>query len=100
MTLPIRILRASATPSTNGCAIASGRIFSAIFSRGRIKTAELGARYGVSQMPIREALQQLQGIITIAPTASVHRGCRLHPQIYDIRGAWKPCCPPRRKSFD
>ncbi len=41
----------------------------------RLTTAELEARYGVSQMPIREALQALQGegLLTILP----HRGARV-----------------------
>jgi DNA-binding GntR family transcriptional regulator len=58
----------------------------------RITTATLGARYGVSQMPIREALQQLQGegLVTIVP----NRGARVREvneefirNIYDIRAA-------------
>ncbi len=68
-------------------------ILSGHFQPGvRIKTAELGARYGVSQMPIREALQQLQGegLVTIAPNrgASVRRvDADFIRNIYDIRGA-------------
>lgn len=53
-------------------------ILSGHFQSGvRIKMADLSSRYGVSQMPIREALQQLQGegLVTIAPNrgASVRR---------------------------
>jgi len=68
-------------------------IFSGYFAPGaRIPTAALGARYGVSQMPIREALQQLQGegLVTIAPNrgASVRRvDARFISNIYDIRAA-------------
>ena len=68
-------------------------IFSGYFEPGtRIKTAVLGARYGVSQMPIREALQQLQweGLVIIAP----NRGASVRTidadfirNIYDIRTA-------------
>ena len=58
----------------------------------RIKMAALSARYGVSQMPIREALQQLQGegLVTIAPNrgASVRRvDGNFIRNIYDIRAA-------------
>ncbi len=68
-------------------------ILSGHFEPGaRIKTAALGARYGVSQMPIREALQQLQGegLVTIAPNrgASVRRvDAEFIRNIYDIRSA-------------
>jgi DNA-binding GntR family transcriptional regulator len=68
-------------------------ILSGCFEPGaRIKTVTLGARYGVSQMPIREALQQLQGegLVTIVP----NRGARVRAvdgafirNIYDIRAA-------------
>ena len=68
-------------------------ILSGFFKSGeRIKTAALSARYGVSQMPIREALQQLQGegLVTIAPNrgASVRRvDAKFIQNIYDIRRA-------------
>lgn len=45
-------------------------ILSGVYVQGqRLKIADLTSRYGVSQMPIREALQQLQGegLITIEP---------------------------------
>ncbi|SMC57730.1 transcriptional regulator, GntR family [Pedobacter nyackensis] len=50
-------------------------IVSGYFSGGtRLKIAELVNRYGVSQMPIREALQQLQGegLIVIEPNKGAH----------------------------
>ncbi len=59
---------------------------------GRIKIADLSKRYNVSQMPVREALQMLQGegLVTIAP----NRGAsvrvvdeRFIRNMYDIRGA-------------
>lgn len=68
-------------------------ILSGYFKPGaRIKTAELGARYGVSQMPIREALQRLQGegLVTLAPNrgASVRSiDAEFIGNIYDIRCA-------------
>src|SRR5690606_36634903 len=58
----------------------------------RLTTASLVERFGVSQMPVREALQALEGegLITIAP----HRGAAVLPldqvrvrDIYDLRGA-------------
>jgi DNA-binding GntR family transcriptional regulator len=59
---------------------------------GRLKIAELVRRYGVSQMPIREALQKLQGegLITIQPNCGA---CvrvvdeKFIADIYDLRGA-------------
>jgi DNA-binding GntR family transcriptional regulator len=66
-------------------------ILSGHFKPGiRIKTAELGKRYGVSQMPIREALQRLQGegLVTLAPNrgASVRSiDAQFITNIYDIR---------------
>jgi DNA-binding GntR family transcriptional regulator len=68
-------------------------ILSGYFKPGvRIKTATLGARYGVSQMPIREALQRLQGegLVTLAPNrgASVRAvDAQFIGNIYDIRVA-------------
>lgn len=68
-------------------------ILSGVFEPGlRIKMAALSARYGVSQMPIREALQQLQGegLVTIAPNrgASVRKvDEQFIRNIYDIRAA-------------
>lgn len=68
-------------------------ILSGRFPHGsRLKIAELSAIYGVSQMPVREALQQLQGegLVVISP----NRGAtvravdeRLVRNLYDIRGA-------------
>lgn len=59
---------------------------------GRLKIAQLVRRYGVSQMPIREALQKLQGegLITIQPNCGA---CvrvideKFITDIYDLRGA-------------
>jgi len=58
---------------------------------GRLKIAQLVARYGVSQMPIREALQRLQGegLITIRPNcgACVRKvDEKFIADIYDLRG--------------
>ncbi len=68
-------------------------ILAGVFEPGvRIKIADLSKRYNVSQMPIREALQQLQGegLLIIQPNkgASV-RSVDEHfiNNIYDIRGA-------------
>ncbi len=66
-------------------------ILSGVFEAGvRLKIAELSHRYAVSQMPIREALQQLQGegLIVIEPNkgAMVRRvDERLICNMYDIR---------------
>ena len=58
----------------------------------RLKIADLCQRYGLSPMPIREALQQLQGegIVTMEP----NKGARVRTidkdfitDIYDVRGA-------------
>ncbi len=67
-------------------------IVTGVFAPGRrLKIAELTKRYGVSQMPIREALQQLQGewLITILP----NRGAAVRnvdeafvSDMYEIRG--------------
>jgi len=68
-------------------------ILSGRFQPGaRIKIADLSKRYGVSQMPVREALQMLQGegLVTIAPNrgASVRAvDERFIRNMYDIRGA-------------
>lgn len=65
-------------------------ILSGHFQPGvRIKMADLSSRYGVSQMPIREALQQLQGegLVTMAPNrgANVRRVDEaLIRNVYDI----------------
>ena len=58
----------------------------------RLKIAQLAQRYGVSQMPIREALQRLQGegLVTIQPNcgACVRRvDDKFVADIYDLRGA-------------
>lgn len=66
-------------------------ILSGVFEAGvRLKIAELSHRYAVSQMPIREALQQLQGegLIVIEPNkgAMVRKvDERLICNMYDIR---------------
>lgn len=57
----------------------------------RLKISDLTRRYGVSQMPIREALQQLQGewLVTILPNrgASVRKVDEAFiTQMYEIRG--------------
>lgn len=67
-------------------------ILTGVFSPGeRIKIATLSKRYGVSQMPVREALQMLQGegLIHIIP----NKGARIRAvderfirNMYDIRG--------------
>lgn len=68
--------------------ILSGRLAAG----ARLTTASLVERFGVSQMPVREALQALEGegLIEIAP----HRGAAVLPldigrvqNIYDLRGA-------------
>jgi len=56
----------------------------------RLKTAELAARYGLSQMPIREALLQLQGegLVVLLPNrgATVRQlDARFVRNIFDIR---------------
>jgi DNA-binding GntR family transcriptional regulator len=56
----------------------------------RLKTAELAARYGLSQMPIREALLQLQGegLVVLHPNrgAAVRElDARFVRNIFDIR---------------
>ncbi|MBZ2185305.1 MAG: GntR family transcriptional regulator [Bryobacter sp.] len=68
-------------------------ILKGVFSPGdRIKIADIARRYGVSQMPVREALQMLQGegLITFAPNrgASI-RNVDEHfiENMYEIRGA-------------
>ena len=61
-------------------------------SGARLKIADLCRRYGLSPMPIRDALQQLQGegIVTMEP----NKGARVRTidrdfitDIYDVRGA-------------
>jgi DNA-binding GntR family transcriptional regulator len=68
-------------------------IVNGVFAPGkRLKVAELCSRYGLSPMPIREALQQLQGegLVVMAP----NKGASVRPinrkfvsDIYQIRGA-------------
>lgn len=68
-------------------------ILNGIFVGGsRIKMADLAQRYAVSSMPVREALQELQGegLVIIEP----NRGARVRTvddtfirNMYDIRGA-------------
>ena len=68
-------------------------ILAGVFEPGmRIRIADLSKRYNVSQMPIREALQQLQGegLLIIQPNkgASVRSvDEQFINNIYDIRGA-------------
>jgi len=71
-------------------------IINGTFAPGaRLKIAELCARYGLSAMPIREALQQLQGegIVVL----SQNKGASVRPidrkfiaDIHDVRGALYP----------
>jgi DNA-binding GntR family transcriptional regulator len=58
----------------------------------RLKIADLAARFGLSQMPVREALQQLQGegLVILSPNrgATVRRmDAEFVRQIFDIREA-------------
>ena len=68
-------------------------ILSGIFAAGeRLKIAELSTRYGVSMMPVREALQKLEGegmIVLEANKGARVRGIDRHfiECAYDIRGA-------------
>ena len=71
-------------------------IINGVFAPGaRLKIAGLCARYGLSAMPIREALQQLQGegIVVMSP----NKGASVRPidrdfitDIHDVRGALYP----------
>jgi len=59
---------------------------------GRLKIADLARRYGLSQMPVREALQQLQGegLVILSPNrgASVRRmDAAFIRSLFDIREA-------------
>ncbi|MGK7868043.1 GntR family transcriptional regulator [Falsiroseomonas sp. E2-1-a20] len=68
--------------------IISGRIAPG----SRLKIADLALLYGLSQMPVREALQQLQGegLVTLSPNrgASVRRmDARFIRNLFDIREA-------------
>ena len=83
-----------ATPTyARVCELLRKDILSGQFPPGaRLKIAELSQAYGVSQMPIREALQQLQGegLLDILPNrgASVRTvDARMVRNIYDLRGA-------------
>ncbi len=65
-------------------------ISGALAPGARLKTAELAARYGLSQMPIREALLQLQGegLVVLHPNrgAAVRElDARFVRNIFDIR---------------
>ncbi|BBH22391.1 GntR family transcriptional regulator [Paenibacillus baekrokdamisoli] len=70
-----------------------GDILSGVFKPGvRLRIVDLSTRYGVSQMPIREALQQLQGegLVSLLP----HKGASVREvnekfvsDMYDIRMA-------------
>lgn len=68
-------------------------ILSGVFEPGvRLRITDLSTRYGVSQMPIREALQQLQGegLVTLLPQkgASVRKiDEKFLSNMYDIRVA-------------
>jgi DNA-binding GntR family transcriptional regulator len=91
--------------ATNGSAQADGPAYARVCQRlrqdilagvfpwgGRLKIAQLVERYGVSQMPIREALQKLQGegLVTIEPNcgACVRKiDEKFIADIYDLRGA-------------
>jgi len=67
-------------------------IIAGVFPPGaRLRTADLCERYGLSQMPIREALQRLQGegVVTVIP----NRGARVRSitakfieDVYELRG--------------
>jgi DNA-binding GntR family transcriptional regulator len=63
-----------------------------ISSGARLKISELAQRYGLSHMPVREALQQLQGegLVILSPNrgASVRRmDARFIRSLFDIREA-------------
>nr|WP_276322089.1 GntR family transcriptional regulator [Paenibacillus thalictri] len=68
-------------------------ILKGLFEPGtRLRIVDLSNRYGVSQMPIREALQQLQGegLVTLLPQkgASVRKvDDRFVSNMYDVRAA-------------
>jgi DNA-binding GntR family transcriptional regulator len=68
-------------------------ILKGVFESGvRLRIVDLSNRYGVSQMPIREALQQLQGegLVTLLPQkgASVRKiDERFVSNMYDVRTA-------------
>lgn len=92
----------STSPPTRDLAgTTAGRVVAALreeilmgtFSPGaRLKIADLAARYGVSPLPVREALQRLEGERLIELAA--HRGAMVRPlsakllaDLYDVREA-------------
>jgi DNA-binding GntR family transcriptional regulator len=67
-------------------------LFGAFSPGARLKIADLAARYGVSSLPVREALQRLEGERLIELAA--HRGATVRPlsskllaNLYDVREA-------------
>ena len=78
---------------TRVCRRLRQEILAGVFDWGaRLKISDLAKRYSISQMPVREALQQLQGegLVTIEP----NKGARVRKvderfvgNMYDIRGA-------------
>lgn len=81
--------------TTTGRVVAALRedvLFGAFAPGARLKIADLAARYGVSSLPVREALQRLEGERLIELAA--HRGATVRPlsakllaDLYDVREA-------------